>query len=283
MSGDFYTWLRETRCTTAREAAERLEISLESARERLRRLERRGALEKKFFNRVAVYCVKEGAQLPPPLTRGPRVETLRRMDQVVDLLTREGCISSSVLCKTLGLGHTTVRYITTMLLSQGRAVEVVVGKTAIWCRDRRTAEELVAKLREAAHRLASRRRYIKPSELLQMVRRDKEAYELFARFIKLSRIDGDHIGPVAMAFADSILASLYGHPVRYAPHRHVYLVSPQPRQDLGGIAIRDGANSVVTVSLPPDLAAALEDAERRGASAEELVVRAVEQLLARFR
>jgi DNA-binding Lrp family transcriptional regulator len=283
MSGDFYTWLREVRCTTAREVAERLEISLESARERLRRLERRGVLEKKFVSRVAVYCVKEGAQLPPPLTRGPRVETLRRMDQVVDLLTREGCISSSALCKTLGLGHATVRHITTMLLSQGRAVEVVVGKTAIWCRDREAAEELVAKLRETVHRLASRRRYITPSRLLQMVRRDKEAYGLFTKFVKLSRIDGDYIHPVALAFADSILASLYGDPIRYAPHRHVYLVSPQPRQDLGGIVIRDGATNAVTVSLTPDLAAALEDAERRGASADEVVAQAVEQLLARFR
>ena len=72
MSEDFYTWLREVRCTTAREVAERLEILPKSAQERLRRLERRGVLEKKFVNRVAVYCVKEGAQLPPPLTRGLR-------------------------------------------------------------------------------------------------------------------------------------------------------------------------------------------------------------------
>jgi hypothetical protein len=283
MSEDFYTWLREVRCTTAREVAERLEILPKSAQERLRRLERRGVLKKKFVNRVAVYCVKEGAQLPPPLTRGPRVETLRRTDQIVDLLTREGCISSSALCKTLGLGYTTVRYITAMLLSQGRTVEVIVGKTAIWCRDRETAEELVAKLREAAHRLASRGRYITPSRLLQMVRRDKEAYGLFTKFIKLSRIDGDHIGPVALAFASSILASLYGDPIRYASHKRVYLVSPHPRQDLGDIAIRDGANSVVTVSLSPDLAAVLKDAERRNASVEEVVVQAVEQLLARFR
>jgi predicted ArsR family transcriptional regulator len=278
MSG-FYEWLKEVRCTTVREAAERLGIQVESSRDRLRRLERRGVLEKKFFNGVAVYCVKEGAQLPPPLTRGPRAETRIRMEQVVDVLTREGCVSSSALCKRLGLGHTAVRHIMLTLLSQGRAVEVVVGKTAIWCRDRETAEELVSRLRAAAHRLASYRRYVRPSELLQMVRRDRETYELFARFVKLSRFDSDYIGPVALAFADSILRSLYGDPIRQANHKHVYFVAPQPRQDLSGIAIRDGAEkALVHITLPSDLAEAL-----KGTNVEEVVVQALQQLLERHR
>jgi ribosomal protein S25 len=282
MTGDFFAWLKEVGCTTVRETAERLGISAGAARSRLRRLERRGALERKFSGRVAVYCVKEGAQLPPPLTRGPLAETRRRMEQVVDLLAREACISSSALCRRLGIGHSTVRHITSMLLSQGRAVEFVIGKTAVLCRDRKAAEELVLRLRSAAHRLASRRRYIKPSELLQMVRRDSEAYGLFTRFIKLSRFDGDYIDPAALAFADSILSSLYGEPIRHNPHKHVYLVA-EPRQDLD-VEIRDGAGLAVTVGLTPDLAAALEEeAERRGVSAEEIVVQAIEQLLERYR
>lgn len=287
MSG-FYEWLKEVRCTTVREAAERLGIQVESARDRLRRLESRGVLEKKFVNRVAVYCVKEGAQLPPPLKRGPLAETRMRMERFVNLLAQEGCVSSSALCRKLGLKHASARHIALMLLSQGRAVEVVIGKTAIWCRDRGAAEELIAKIRETAHRLASRRRYIKPSELLQMVRKDKEAYELFARFVKLGRFDGDRIGrdrigpgigPVALAFADSILASLYGDPVRHASNRHVYFVAPHPRQDLGGIAIRDGAEkALVHITLPSDLAEAL-----KGTNVEEVVVQALQQLLERYR
>lgn len=263
------------KCVTAREVARRLGISEGSARKRLRRLEDSGVVEKKFVGWTAVYCVKEGAQLPPLLTRGPRVETLRRMDQIVDLLTREGCISSSALCKTLGLGHTTVRYITAILLSQGRTVKVIVGKTAIWCRDRETAEELVARLREAAHRLASRGRYITPSRLLQMVRRDKEAYGLFTKFIKLSRIDGGHIGPVALAFASSILASLYGEPMRLR-RKTVYVVSqPRPLE----IGKRDTADKeTVRVNLPDDLAAALQ-----GADVNQVVLQALEQLLTRYR
>jgi hypothetical protein len=252
-------------------------------RKRLIRLVKRGVLEKKMVGRVAVYCLKDAQLLFPSRRKSLSLKTVQRAKRVVELLETEGCMSTSALRRELEIGPSPQRHVLMLLLSHGLAVEVVVGRTAIWCRDRRTAEELVARLRETAHRLASRRRYIKPSELLRMVQTDRDAYVLFSRFIPLSRFADDRIHPIAMAFADNILASLYGDPVRYAPHRHVYLVSSQPRQDLGGIAIRDGANSVITVSLSPDLAAALEDAERRGASAEELVVRAVEQLLARFR
>jgi len=283
MSGDFYAWLKEVRCTTVREAMTRFSVAYTSMRKRLIRLVKRGVLEKKMAGRVAVYCLKGAQLLFPSRRKSLSLKTVQRAKRVVELLETEGCMSTSALRRELGIGPSSQRYVLTLLLSQGLAVEVVVGRTAIWCRGRRTAEELVAKLRETAHRLASRRRYIGPSELLQMVRRDKEAYEVFSRFIPLSRFADDRIHPIAMAFADSILASLYGDPVRYAPHRHVYFVLPQPRQDLGDIAIRDGANSVVTVGLPPDLAAALEDAERRGASVEELVTHAIEQLLARFR
>ena len=284
VSGDFYAWLEEVRCTTVREAMTRFSVAYTSMRKRLIRLVKRGVLEKKMVGRVAVYCLKNGAQLLFPSRRKSlSLKTVQRAKRVVELLETEGCMSTSALRRELGIGPSPQRYVLTLLLSHGLAVEVVVGKTAIWCRDRRTAEELVAKLRETAHRLASRRRYIRPSELLHMVQMDKEAYKLFTRFIPLSRFVDDRIHPIAMAFADGILASLYGDPVRYTRNRHVYFVLPQPRQDLGDIAIRDGANSVVTVGLPPDLAAALEDAERRGASVEELVTHAIVQLLARFR
>ena len=286
VSGDFYTWLEEVRCTTVKEAMTRFSVTYTSMRKRLIRLVKRGVLEKRMVGRVAVYCLKNGAQLLfPSRWKSLSLKTVQRAKRVVELLETEGCMSTSALRRELGIGPSPQRYVLTLLLSQGLAVEVVIGRTAIWCRDRRTAEELVARLRETAHRLAfvSRRRYIKPSELLQMVQTDRDAYVLFSRFIPLSRFADDRIHPIAKAFADSILASLYGDPVRYAPHRHVYFVLPQPRQDLGDIAIRDGTSRVVTISLPPDLAAALEDARRRCASVEELVVRAVEQLLARFR
>ena len=43
----FYVLLREVRCATVREVAERLEISCKSARSRLEKLARIGAVEKR--------------------------------------------------------------------------------------------------------------------------------------------------------------------------------------------------------------------------------------------
>jgi hypothetical protein len=149
-------------------------------------------------------------------------------------------MSTSALLKTLGLRYSSLRHVLTLLMSQGRAVEVVIGRTAIWCRDRRAAEELAAKLKDAAHRLASRGRHVTPSRLLRMVQEDGETYALFSRFIPLSRFSEDRLHPVALSFANAILKSLYGEPIKYSLRRHVYLVS-SPRRDLGGVVIREVA------------------------------------------
>jgi len=282
---NFYEWLKEVRCTTVREAAKKFAVFYTSMRKRLKRLVRRGVLEEKKVGRVAVYCLKDGAELPPPPPRKRiRTKIVQRAEQAAELLAAEGCVATSALMQKLGLSHTQALYVLRLLQGEGRAVEVLIGKTAIWCRDRRAAEDLIRRLRDAVHRLAVSNglRYVTPSKILHIARRDK-AYELFTKFVNLSRFDGDYIPPVTLAFIDSILASLYGGPIRHAPHKHVYFVTPHPRQDLGDIAIKDGASRAVTVSLPPDLAAALADAERCGTSAEEIVKQAIDQLLARYR
>jgi predicted transcriptional regulator len=282
MSGDFYAWLKEVRCTTVRRAAARFSISYTSAQKRLIRLVNRGVLEKRRVGKFDVYCLKDGTQLMPSLLKSLNTKAARRAEKVVKLLAAEGCMSTSALRGALKLGYSSLRHVLTLLMSYGHVVEVVVGRTAVWCRDRETAEELVAKLRGAAHRLASRRRYIRPSELLRMAQRDSETYALFSKFIPLSRFDGDRIYPTALAFADDILRSLYGESIRYAGNRHVYFVSPQPSQDFG-IVIKDGADRIVAVSLSPDLAAALEDVKRRGASVKEIAIEAIQQLLERYK
>jgi len=277
------------RCVTVREVMQRFGISKLTARKRLRRLERRGLVERRHVGRVVLYCVREGVQAavspPPSRPLGPGPKTRRRMEEVLDAVVREGCVTTSLLIRKYGISHTQAFHTLRLLQGEGRVVEVVVGNTALWCRDRAAAEELIRRLRDAVHRLAVSNsfRYATPAKVLRAVQSDKDAYALFSRFIPLSRFADDHIRPVALAFADSILRSLYGDPVRYAAHRHVYFVSPHPRQELD-ITIKDGTSHIfVNVRLPPDLADALEDAERRGASAEEIVKQAIEQLLARYR
>jgi len=281
MSWDFYAWLKEVRCATAREVADRFGLVRKSAYGRLEKLAKRGVLEKRFVGRRAVlFCVKEGVELPPPRRpRRPSVRVRERAEQALGLLAREGCAPSRALSRALGVGHTHVRYVMKLLLSRGRVVEVVVGKTAIWCRDREAAAELVEKLRATVRRLTAGFRYATPSRVLRMVAQDREAYALFSRFVSLRPAvygQRESFPPQALAFADSILSSLYGDPMRYSPYKNVYTVS-QPRQDFGGIVIRGGDVEEVEISLPSDLAEAL-----RRTNAEEVVKQAIELLLSRF-
>jgi hypothetical protein len=88
----------------------------------------------------------------------------------------------------------------------------------------------------------------------------------------------NRINPTALEFVDSILRSLYGEPIKYANNKHVYFVAPQPRAE-HGIEIIDHVDvQVVTVSLPSDLAAALQ-----GADINKSVLQALEQLLQRYK
>jgi DNA-binding Lrp family transcriptional regulator len=281
MSNNFYTWLNEVRCTTAREVAGRFGLKRKSAYSKLDRLAKLGVLEKRFVKRAVLFCIKEGAELPPP--RKPRRTSMRvreRAEKALGLLSREGCATFRVLSRALGVGHTPVRYVMTLLLSQGRVVETIIGGTAIWCKDRETALELVTKLRETVYRLTARFRYITPRRVLHMITQDKEAYALFSKFVSLRPAmygQRENFSAQTLAFVGDILRSLYGDPVKYSPHKNVFTVT-QPRQGLGGIVVRDGADvERVKISLPSDLAEAL-----KGANAEEVVLQAIRQLLEQY-
>jgi len=156
-------------------------------------------------------------------------------------------------------------------------VAVVVGRTAVWCRDRVAAETLVERLRGAVHRLAlsNNMRYATPAKILHAVQKDREAYALFSKYIPLSRIDA-RFSAVALAFADGILRLLYGEPLRRMRRKTVYAVS-EPRAP--EIDIRDSVDKMtVSVNIPDDLATALS-----GADANEVVLQAIEELLQRYR
>jgi len=269
------------RCVTAQEVAQRLGISVLTARKRLKRMERRGLLERKMVGRVAVYCVGEGAEVahspPAPVpSLGPKAETQRRMEEVVRLVERGGCVTTSLLQRSFGINHVQAFYVLRLLQAEGAVVEVVLGNTALWCRDRKTATELMTRLRETVHRLAleNKMRYAAPRRILQAALGDRDAYKLLSRFVSL-RPNMRSFPPATLALVSDILKSLYGEPLLRTPRKAVYVVS-QPREF--EIAVRDGGKKTVAVEIPSDLAAAL-----RGADANEIVLQAIEQLLARFR
>jgi hypothetical protein len=165
-----------------------------------------------------------------------------------------------------------------VMLLMGKGVKMVAGKTAILCRDRRAAEDTAARLRETLHRLAveNKMKYATPSKVLRAALRCKDAYELLSRFVALRR-DMEHFPPAALAFVDAILKSLYGEPALRQHRRLIYVT--QPRQNAGGIEIIDSVDGYrLYVNLPDDLAAAL-----RNVDAKQVILRALEQLLQRYK
>jgi hypothetical protein len=208
--------------------------------------------------------------------RGLGVKTRRRIKQVCEILSREGCVPTAVLVDVFSLDSGSVFHLMRRAIERGCAVKAAVGNTALWCGSRDAAEELMMRLRETVHRLAisNKMRYATPAKILRSVLRDRDAYALLSRFVALRRSVA-RFPPAALKFVDSILRSLYGEPIRYR-RRTVYIVS-QPRDYT--INITDSVDThIVQVKLPDDLAAALQ-----GANVDEVVNQALEQLLARFR
>ena len=264
------------KCVTVREVAQRLGMRYKSAHKLLKRLEKRGLLFKKFVGRVAMYCGDAVESLLNKKRNG-KVKVLDRLVTARALLQREGCVSTYALAKSLGADSEEARYVALQLVEGREAVFVVIGRTAIWCRSRAEAEALVERLRETVHRLAlsNNMKYATPSKILCAAQRDRDAYLLFSKFIKLSRID-DRLSAVTLAFADGILRLLYGEPMSHMRRKTVYFVSQPLTLE---VDIRENIDKkTVSINIPDDLVTALQ-----GVDVKDSVLQAIEQLLARYR
>jgi len=272
-----YDVLRELRCATAKEVATRLGVTYSTARTYLERLVEKGLAEKRWVGRIAVYCAKD-VDVSPRGAYKLYTETRRRMVQVLNVLERDGCVSVSGLMRALHISHTEAYHLVRVSLLTRRGVKMVVGNTAILCRDRDAAEETVSRIMETIHRLAVENgmRYVTTPRILQAVLKNRDAYELLSRFVPLRR-NAERFPPVVLTFVSAVLELLYGEPLRRRGRR-VYAVTPQPRGRMPDVA--DGADKhVVRVNLPDDLAESITAVK----DVDSLVLQAIEQLLARFR
>jgi transposase len=265
-----------SRCVSVREVAESLGIKYKSARNLLKRLERRGLLAKKYIGRVAMYC-GDAVESLLNKKRNRKVKGWERLTAMRALLQREVCISTYALTKALGVNSEEARYTAMQLVEEGEAVVVVVGRTAIWCRSRADAEAFVERLREAVHRLAveNKMKYATPAKILCAVKSDREAYALFSKLIPLSRME-ERFSAVALTFADGILRLLYGEPASRMRRKTVYVVSQPRRLE---IDVKDRVDkNIISVKIPDDLAVAMRDDD-----VNEIVLKALAQLLARYK
>ncbi len=170
---------------------------------------------------VATCCVKtrRGSK------RRQAQKVAERVGAAARLVEERGCVATSTLMRELGVNHSEAFYALRLLQLQNRVVEVVVAsRVAIWCRDRETAEELIRRLRETVHRLATESgiRYARPSKILQAALKDREAYELLRAFVPLRYTATFH--PVALAFIRDVLHQLYGESLKYSNNKYVYIV-----------------------------------------------------------
>jgi Mn-dependent DtxR family transcriptional regulator len=273
----FYVLLQKLKCVTVREVAERLDISRKSARGRLERLAKIGAVEKRKIGRAVLYCLRG-----VPMVAGRARKMRARVAQVVELLARRGCAATSALARELGLSHTQAFYALRLLQARGCAVEAALGKVAVWCISRDAVAELLEELRGAVVRLVGQMRYVTPKRLYALIARDRKAQETFGRIISVK--------PSAATFSalKALLGAVYGDPIGRSVF---YAAQPTASASIdvrGGDVQRDvqvaGEAANVSFHLPPEEARQLRRyAERRRTSVSAVVRHAIEQLLARYR
>jgi len=171
--------------------------------------------------------------VPRRLPRGLSRRILERAKSVLELVEREGCVTTGEVMSRLGLSETQVRYVMYILMSRGYIVEKVVGVTALWCRDHTAAYMHMEALRDAVRRLIVQNdvRYITINKIIELIRRDGEARQLFSRYISLER-HSRGFPAATLGFVSDILKSLYGEPVRYGGRVVYYVQNVQAPNDL---------------------------------------------------
>jgi DNA-binding MarR family transcriptional regulator len=279
-----YDLLRELKCATVKEVAQRLGVAHTTAWVYLQRLVRKGFAVRSRVGRRIIYCVPSAVLRK---YKSLHAETCERIQRVLELLRRYGCVSISWLMRVLGVGHSQAYYLARVIVMAGGA-KFVVGKTAVLCRDRATAEDLLRRLREMVHKLAveNRMRYATASKILRTALQDGGAYELLGRFVPLRR---DRLLPTALAFIDSVLRSLYGEPLQYST-RAVYVVT-EPRVGHGieiasglGLPARCEEKEVIMFSLSRDEVRQLDEyAAKMGTTRSAVIRYAIARMLERLR
>jgi hypothetical protein len=150
-----------------------------------------------------------------------------RLQHVYELVVSAGCVTTVSVEDALGLRHSEAFYALALLKSSGKVVETLIGRYALWCRDEETAKRVIEELKSEARRLlCSNGKYATPSRILELVESDRQAREVFSRYIPLDKTKKLSYKPQALAFADAVLRELFGEPqFRRYRDRPIYLVT----------------------------------------------------------
>jgi len=150
------------------------------------------------------------------MPRGITIEVIERMAHAHRLVELCGCVTTATVMSELGLNHTEAYYVLRLLWVHNGVAKVVIGRTAVWCVDRETAERTVDALASTVRRLvcARRMRYATPTRVADLITSDTQAFKLFARYIQLDMTKRFEYRPAALAFIDALLQRAFGDPMR---------------------------------------------------------------------
>jgi len=152
-----------------------------------------------------------------------------RLQQIYELVVSAGCATTTSVEDALGLGHSETFYALALLKSSGKVVETLVGGYALWCRDEETARRAIEELKSEVRRLLcsnGKIRYATPKRILELAESDRQAREVFSRYVSLDKTRQQSYKPQPLAFADAILRELFGEtPFWRYRERPIYLVT----------------------------------------------------------
>ena len=154
------------------------------------------------------------------MPRGVTKTVLSRAEEVYKLLQSERCITVERARRALGVSRTQAKYVLEQLRTEGRAVSVLMGRVALWCRDGEAAAQTLVGLTDEVRRLLCGFRFATPSKLLKLITGNREAVKTFSKYVHLSET------AATLSFLNALLQTVFGQPAMYSGATPIYLVPP---------------------------------------------------------
>jgi predicted transcriptional regulator len=196
------------------------------------------------------------------------------------------CATITTIAKALNLSWTYAREIMTHLTKSGLIIEVAIKHRVLWCINKKAASIEIAILKRELWRVicASKRKFIKPSQIYGLIAEDAEARKIFAKYINVDKISGN-----ALKFLSALIEDLIGPPLEKTSRKVLFHVPPkicENKPPLDNIQIRQykQPHKIVTFKVSPamymDL---LTAADSIGTTIPHLVRMAIARLLSQYR
>lgn len=152
---------------------------------------------------------------------------IERMAYVYHIVVSHGCVTTTWVMSTLGLNHARVYYTLRVLKLHGRIVEVVLGKTSLWCRDEETAKRTIDELLSHMRRVLCNNgtRYATPTRVASLLASDRQAFKVFSKYVSFDTTKRTKYRPVTLSFLNALLQMAFGDPMVDSDQKTVYYVT----------------------------------------------------------